>query len=98
MAALLGFELLDPTGTHGRLFEVARVRDRSGRTLLPVRGSLPEAHGPAHAVLDLLGIPARVALGVVTNENWLPERDVIGDGRDCLAGLVCVGGALALVG
>jgi hypothetical protein len=32
--------------------------------------------------LDPLGILARVLLGVVANQDRLPERDIVGNGRN----------------
>ena len=71
--------------------------DGAGRAVLPVLGRLPHLDGPAHAVLDLVGVAAGMALAVVANKDGLAERDAVGDGRDRLAGLLGVGCPLALV-
>jgi len=43
---------------------------------------LPQANGPAQAVLDLLGVAPGMALGVVANKDGLAEGDAVGDRRD----------------
>ena len=58
----LGFQLLDPTCADGWHLLVLRGPDGASRSLLPIPDRLPQADGPAHAVLDFFGVAPGMAL------------------------------------
>jgi hypothetical protein len=77
--APIGLYGLDAARANFRPLLVPGTQDRRHGAAFPIIGGIESLNRLANAVLDPLGVLARVALGMVADQNRLTEGDAVGD-------------------
>ena len=82
----LGGQSLDAVGDGDGVVPVVGVGRGGLGAALCFFGLLGGGDGGVHRLVDPRRVPAHPALGVVPDENWLPEGDLL---AQCLGFVVC---------